>query len=97
LPGQSTRSDELAKQILLPQSRDWVNCYEVDEARRIAGGLRSRSTASSARGVRKRTAAPAMRGQAGLLFDDGVVSGMVMTMTSSPAVATIARVRKAAL
>src|ERR1700730_5992994 len=35
--------------------------------------------------------------QEGPPFGDGVVSGMAMTMSSSPAVATIARVRKAAL
>jgi len=32
-----------------------------------------------------------------LPFGDGVVSGMAMTMSNSPAVAAIARVRKAAL
>jgi hypothetical protein len=35
--------------------------------------------------------------QDGLPFDDGVVSGMAMIMSISPAVATIARLRKAAL
>jgi hypothetical protein len=46
--------------------------------------------------VFKVAAGPVHR-QEGLPFDDGVVSGMAMTTSSSPAVATIARVRKAAL
>ena len=60
------------------------------------GNTRSRKLSGAARKRAARVPWPVHR-QDGLPFHGGVVSGMATTMSSSPAVATIARVRKAAL